>query len=176
MSCTIVEIPAKPCGEGNAPGIKELYAIPTADLDTEVSATAGVVASFDIASTKNFFRIHFTDTTGEMTAVFNGETPDSEFWTGGFNVRVSKIRGALNNAIEQYIGVPLVLVGVDANGLKQVLGDKLHPVYMTRAEGGTGLGEEGAQNGYAMTFTLRMSNHGNYEYSGDISTLTTPAA
>jgi hypothetical protein len=174
--CTIVDIPAKVCGETNTPGIARILAIPTADLDTEVTATTGVVASFDIATGKKFFEIFFSDTSGEMLATFNGETPDSEFWTAGFNAFVSKITGARNNAIEQYVGVPLVMVGVDSNGTKQVVGSKLHPVYMTRAEGGTGLKEEGARNGYAMTFTLRLSNHANYEYSGDIATITTEAA
>lgn len=173
--CTIVEIPAKACNTPNAPGLVDLYAIPTADLDTEISATAGVVAAFDIATAKKFFKINFTDASGDMQAIFNGETRDSEFWSGGFTAFVSQIKATLNVAIEAYAGVPLCLVGVDSNGTKHVMGDKAHPAFMTRAEGGTGLKEEGARNGYTLTFSLPLSNHGSYTFSGDIATITTAA-
>ncbi len=172
-ACTIAEIPDKPCNETNAPGLLRVLVIPADDVASIGAASAGVVSTITVSPTKQFFEVFFTENTGIYSPNMDGNLRDAEFYSSTFTVSVPKMRAAVIDPISKMVGTRMIAVLLDGNGKKWIVGDKDRPVRFTLGEGTTGTGEAGQKNAINLTFTLDISNHPDYEFSGDFDALKT---
>jgi hypothetical protein len=169
MSCELSSIPDKGCGT-NAPGGARLLAAKLADVES-MTATNKSIATITMKAGKTFQEIFFTHMTGSLTANYNGEMLHSDVFSAQAQVFVSKMRAALNKAIEDLVSQQLVLIEVDYNGTAHVVGRKSQPAFLTGIEGGTGTTEPNQRNGYQLTLSQPFATGLPDIFTGNIDAL-----
>lgn len=131
-----------------------------------IEASAAMTGDLTMKTGKRMYEMYLTDDTGEFKIELVGEIDGHSYTTKLLLFHPGlqkKILGLMNAAKNEN----LVLIVVDSDGQKYLMGDELRPAVFSGSPDGAGTGKEtAARKGVSMEFTYKTNNM--FVYTGNV--------
>jgi hypothetical protein len=173
MTCALTKGFTLACRDAMG-GVKEIYITEFANKAT-LTETSGVITTFTLDSTKQFWTYEIPESTGQLTETINANTQNGTvFYSQELPIVLHKLQSAIRNELKLLAQNKMMVIVKDANDTYWLLG-KTIGAWLTGGTSVTGTAK-GDASAYNMTFMAEEPEPMTEVTSGLIATLTAPAA
>jgi hypothetical protein len=171
MSCALTSGFTLDCRD-SVGGIKAILVAEVKNKGT-ITASAGVITAFTMASGKQFFRYEFRKQTGSFTeTIVTNDENGTLFYEQSITAQLSRLEATKRNELFLLAKNNVMVIVEDRNGKYWLMGQEDGMVLSGAGQTGTAMGDF---NGYQLTFTGAEEIPALEVGSGLIAALSAPA-